>query len=251
MSSLKAISILWLRQMKRYLRSKSRMAGSLGQPLLFLLALWFGIGPIYAKAGNGDYLFFLAPGIIAMSVLFMSMFSGTEVIWDKQFGFLKETLVAPVSRFTIMIGRTIGGATVAVMQGVIVFLITLLIGFRPQSWAMLPLAFLFLFLVSILFTAVGTAIGSVLDDMHAFPIIMNFIIMPIFFLSGALFPLEGLPSAVNFLIKLNPLTYGVDGIRGSLVGGSTFGLGLDFAVLAVVSAVMFAIGAYLFSKLEA
>src|SRR5512138_741882 len=109
----KAIYILWLRQLKRYSRSKARIIGSLGQPLLFLVALGFGFGPIYTRAGGGNYIQFLAPGIIAMSILFTAIFSGIEIIWDRQFGFLKETLVAPVSRFSIMLGRTMGGATVA------------------------------------------------------------------------------------------------------------------------------------------
>ena len=117
------IYILWLRQLKRYFRSKSRLLGSLGQPILFLVSLGFGLGPVFARAGQGNYLQFLAPGIIAMSVLFTSVFSGIEIIWDRQFGFLKETLVAPVSRTEIMIGRTLGGATVAMIQGTIVFVI--------------------------------------------------------------------------------------------------------------------------------
>ena len=130
-----AIYILWLRQLKRQIRSKSRVIGSIGQPILFLLALGFGFGPIFAKAGGGSYIDFIAPGIIAMGILFNAIFSGMEIIWDKQFGFLKETLVAPVSRMKIMIGRTLGGATVAVAQGIIVFVITLFVGFNRQALA--------------------------------------------------------------------------------------------------------------------
>jgi len=244
------IYILWLRQLKRYLRSRVRIVGSLAQPLLFLVALGFGFGPIYAKAGGGNYMQFLAPGIVAMGILFTAMFTGIEVIWDRQFGFLKETLVAPVSRFNIMIGRTLGGATVAMLQGVAVFLLTLLIGFRPQSLSLLPLAFVFAFLIAILFTALGTAIASLLDDMQAFPLIMNFLIMPVFFLSGALFPLSGLPGAIEVVSKLDPLSYGIDGVRGALVGQMTFGFGLDFLVLAVIAGLVMAIGGYLFSKIQ-
>ena len=141
------ITIMWKRQIIRYWRSKGRMLGSLGQPILFFLALGFGFGPIYAKAGGGDYLDFLAPGIIAMTALFSGMFSGMEVVWDKQFGFLKETLVAPVSRVSIMVGKTLGGATVASIQGIIVFIVCLIIGFRPVTLIYLPLAFVFLFLI--------------------------------------------------------------------------------------------------------
>ena len=218
-----AIYIMWLRQVKRYLRSKTRIVGSLAQPLLFLVALGFGFGPIFQKAGGGNYIDFLAPGIIAMSVLFTAMFNGIEIIWDRQFGFLKETLVAPVSRYRIMLGRTMGGATVASIQGLVVFLISLLIGFRPTNWTMIPIAMIFIFLIAILFTALGTAIASKLEDMQGFQLIMNFIIMPVFFLSGALFPLDSLPAAIGFIIKLNPLSYGVDGIRVALTGISHLG----------------------------
>ena len=245
-----AIYILWLRQLKRHLRSKPRLIGSLGQPILFLVALGFGFGPIYQKAGGGNYIQFIAPGIIAMSVLFTAMFAGIEVIWDRQFGFLKETMVAPVPRIAIMAGRTLGGATVATMQGVIVSLLAMLIGFRPESLAKLPLALAFMFMIALLFTAFGTAIASRMEDMQAFPIIMNFIVMPTFFLSGALFPLSGLPAAVMDVARLDPLSYGVDGLRGTLVNGTHFGLGTDFMALGVGVVVLMALGAWLFSKIE-
>ncbi len=176
-----AIYILWLRQLKRYIRSRSRIVGSLGQPLLFLLALGYGIGPIFQRAGQGNYLEFLAPGVIGMSIIFSSIFSGMEIIWDRQFGFLKETLVAPVSRLNIMIGRTLGGATIATLQGIIVFAITLIAGFRPFHWGLVFPAILVMFLVALLFTAFGTAIASRLEDMQGFQLIMNFMVMPLFF----------------------------------------------------------------------
>src|SRR5581483_8600202 len=157
---MRTIYILWLRQVKKYLRSPSRVIGSLGQPILYLVALGYGLGSIYAKAGGGNYIQFLTPGVIGMSVLFTSIFSGIEVIWDKQFGFLKETLVAPVPRFQIMLGRTLGGATVASIQGLLVFLVSLGVGFRPADPRLLPLALAFIFLISLLFTALGTALGS-------------------------------------------------------------------------------------------
>lgn len=244
------VYIMWLRQIKRYWRSRARIIGSLAQPLLFLLAMGFGFGPIFEKAGGGNYIEFLAPGIIAMSILFTAMFNGIEIIWDRQFGFLKETLVAPVPRYKIMLGRTLGGATVATIQGVIVFLISLLVGFKPSNTPMILLSFIFMFLIAVIFTAFGTAIASKLEDMQAFPLIMNFIIMPIFFLSGALFPLDSLPSILKTATKLNPLSYGVDGIRTSLNGVSHLGAITDLIVLSGLAFVMMAIGSYLFSKIE-
>ncbi len=244
------IYILWLRQLKRYFRSKSRIIGALGQPLLFLFALGFGFGPVFQRAGEGNYLQFLVPGIIAMSVLFTSMFSGIEIIWDRQFGFLKETLVAPVSRVRIMLGRTMGGATVAVIQGMLILFISFLVGFPIPGVAALMAAVGFMFLIAILFTALGTAIASVLDDMHGFQLILNFLIMPLFFLSGALFPVQDLPAVVDTIVRVNPLSYGVDGLRGVLIGQSQLGIGLDFTVLAVSSFVLVVIGGYMFSKIQ-
>jgi len=245
-----AVYVMWLRQIKKYWRSKPRMIGSLGQPILFLVALGFGFGAIYQKAGGGNYLQFLAPGIIVMSILFTAMFTGIEVIWDRQFGFLKETLVAPVPRLQIMIGRTLGGATVSMIQGIIVGIISLLIGFKITNWYAIPLALVFMFLVAMAFTAFGTAIASRMQDMTAFPLIINFLIMPIFFLSGALFPLEGLPSGINLVVKLNPLSYGVDGVRAALTGVSQMGIALDFGVIVVTTALLSVLGSWLFSKIE-
>jgi ABC-2 type transport system permease protein len=245
-----AIYILWLRQLKRQWRAKSRIIGSIGQPILFLLALGFGFGPIFAAAGGGSYIDFIAPGIIAMGILFNAVFSGMEIIWDKQFGFLKETLVAPVSRTKIMIGRTLGGATVAVIQGIVVFIITLFVGFRATSIGGFFLSLVFMILIALLFTSIGTAIASVLEDMQGFGLIVNFFIMPIFFLSGALFPLTGLPTVVAFLAKIDPLTFGVDAIRGTLVGGNYFSLGTDALVLTIITATFVAVGSYLFSRIE-
>lgn len=245
-----AIYILWLRQLKRYWRSRGRVIGSLGQPLLFLLALGFGFGPVFRRAGQGDYLQFLAPGVIGMTILFAAIFSGIELIWDRQFGFMKEILVAPVPRLTIMIGRTLGGATTALIQGLIVFAICLLAGFRIAHPAQIPLAILFMALIALMFTGLGTAIASVMSDFQGFQLVMNFLVMPIFFLSGALFPLIGLPKILNFLATIDPLSYGVDGLRSAFAGAAYFGLGVDLAILVVLSAIALAAGSYLFSRIQ-
>ena len=247
---MQTIYILWLRQIKRYLRSKSRIVGSLGQPILFLVALGYGLGPVFQKAGQGNYITFLAPGIITMSILFTSIFSGIEIIWDRQFGFLKETLAAPVSRFHIMIGRTLGGATVATAQGMIVFGIAFIAGFRVYSWTLVLPAILVMALIALLFTALGTAIASRLEDMQGFQLIMNFLVMPLFFLSGALFPLQGLPKALSLVASFDPLSYGVDALRALLINTAHFGLTADLIVLGAVTLFFLWLGSYFFSKIE-
>jgi ABC-2 type transport system permease protein len=245
------IYILWLRQLKRYVRSRSRIIGSIGQPALFLVALGFGFGPIYARAGGGNYINFLAPGVISQGILFTAIFSGIELIWDRQFGFLKETLVAPVPRFHIMLGRTLGGATIAVMQGLIVFLLTLLVGFRPTGGIVgLLIGLCMMFLIALLFTGLGTAIASMLTDFQGFQLIMNFLVMPLFFLSGSLFPLTSAPGFLRVVSAIDPLTYGVDGLRQGLIGMSHFGLLLDVGVLSVLILVVLSFGAYFFSKIQ-
>ncbi|NLO29238.1 MAG: ABC transporter permease [Methanosarcina mazei] len=249
---IEVIYILWLRQLKHYWRSKARLIGSLGQPLLFMVAFGFGFGPMYTRASGGaNYMDFLAPGIVAMSILFTAIFSGLEVIWDRQFGFLKETLVAPISRTEIMLGKTFGGATIAIIQGLVVLCLTYLLGFRISSMSSMALGMTFMFLIAIFFTGLGLAIASMMKDMQGFQLIMNFLIMPIFFLSGALFPLENLPSAIYFISRIDPLTYGVDGMRGALAGISVFGIHNDFAIMFILSVLVCIIGAFLFSRVEA
>jgi daunorubicin resistance ABC transporter ATP-binding subunit/daunorubicin resistance ABC transporter membrane protein len=250
LKNMQTIYILWLRQLKRYFRSKARIIGSLGQPILFLVALGFGMNPIYQKAGGGNYIQFLAPGIIAMGIIFTALFSGIEIIWDRQFGFLKETLVAPTSRLKIMIGRTLGGATVASFQGIMVLALSFLLGFRFQNILLLPVALIFIFLIALLFTGIGTAIASILKDMQGFQLIMNFLVMPLFFLSGALFPLEGLPKTLSIIASVNPLSYGVDGLRGSLINSAHFGMSTDLIILSILTGLILVLGAYLFSKIE-
>ena len=244
------IYILWLREVKRYSRSRPQIIASLAQPLLYLLVLGFGLGPVFAQSGQGSYLQFIAPGVIGMGVLFTSMFSGIGLLWDRQFGFLKETLVAPVPRVHIMIGRTLGGATVAMLQGTLMLIVCLIAGFRPASAVGLMTAPVFMLLIAIVFCALGTALGSRLQDMQGFQLVMNFLVLPIFFLSGALFPLDNLPAALSFLTRLDPLSYGIDGLRGSLIATSHFGLGVDLAVLAAVAVLFVALGAHSFSKIE-
>lgn len=248
---MKKIYYLWLRQIKKYLRSRPRMIGFLAQPIIFLVMFGYGLGNVFAATGI-NYLNFLAPGIVGMSIIFTSIFSGLEMILDRQFGFLKETLVAPMPRGDVMLGRTLGTATAAAMQGIIVLFISFLFGFRPASWTALIPAALVMLLVALVFSSIGTIIGSFLDDMQAYPLIVNFLIMPLFFLAGALFPLQGLPSWLMAIARIDPLTYGIDALRVLLanIGHHDLGLGVDIAVLSIMAFVSIWLGSYFFKKIQ-
>jgi ABC-2 type transport system permease protein len=245
-----AIYIMWLRELKRYVRSRSQILVSLGQPTLYLLALGYGFGPVFAKAGSGSYLQFMAPGVIGMAVLFSSVFSGMAMLWDRQFGFLRETLVAPVPRIHIMLGRALGGATVAIIQGLLVLIVCLIAGFRPHLWIAVPASLLFVSMIAIVFAALGSALGSVIQDMQGFQLLMNFLVLPIFFLSGALYPLTHLPVVLKWITRADPLTYGVDGLRGLLIGHWQFNFSLDLLILLALAAVLLATSARLFSRIQ-
>ena len=245
------IYTIWLRNIKRYLRSKSRIVGSLGMPLFFMLVLGFGLNSVVQIPDTGQgYIEFIIPGVVAMSVLFTSVFSGIQIIWDKQFGFLKETLVAPVTRLEIMLGQTFGGASTAFVQGLIILVLSLFIGLTPSGVAGFGIAFLFMVLIGIAFTALGIAIASRMEDMHGFQLIMNFVIFPIFGLSGALFPISSLPAWMRPLAMLDPLTYGVEGIRYGLTGAAQINPGVSFVVLAAFCGLMTIVGARLFRNMS-
>lgn len=249
---MRAIYILWLRELKRYVRSRAQIVASLAQPMLYLLVLGFGLGPVFQRAGQGSYFQFVAPGVIGMAILFSSIFSGLGLLWDRQFGFLKETLVAPVHRLQIMAGRTLGGATVAVIQGVLVMAVCFIAGFRPAHYTFIPIALGFMVLIATVFAALGVAIGSTLEDMQGFQLIMNFLVLPIFFLSGALFPLNGLPKALGIATAADPLTYGIDGMRIALLGRhwASFDPRVDLGVLLAAASLLLVLGAHRFSKIE-
>lgn len=244
------IYTIWLRSMTRYIRSKSRIIGSISMPLFFLLFLGFGLNSVVNIPGLGEnYIQFLIPGMVAMSVLFTSVFSGIQIIWDKQFGFLKETLVAPVSRMEIMLGQTFGGATTAVIQGIMIMVLSLLIGLKVQSLVGFLIALGFMILIGISFTAFGIAIASRMEDMTGFQLIMNFVIFPIFGLSGAMFPISSLPGWIGPITMLDPLTYGVEGIRFGLTGVSQISPLISFTVIGGFACIMTIIGAFLFRKI--
>ncbi len=247
-----AMYVIWLRDVKRFIRARSRLFGNIVQPFFFLAILGFGFGSAVMPGIPVGFRFldFLTPGIVAMSVLFSSIFAGVSVLWDKQFGFLQEVLVAPVSRLSIVLGRTLGGATTALVQGFIILGIALALGVKMTLPGVLLGVVL---MVLIAFTAVGFGliVASQMEDFHGFQLIMNLLVFPLFFTSSAMFPLEGLPGWLKTIAFLNPLTYGVDALRRSLIGFSSIPIELDFAVLVATSAAMMTAASYLFSRSEA
>lgn len=248
-----AIYILWLRQMKRFLRTKSRVVTTIVQPLFFLFILGFGLNIAVFPGMQGSYITFLAPGIIAMAILFSSMFTGVSVLWDRQSGFLQEVLVAPVSRLSIVIGRTFGGATVALIQGFIIMIIAIALGVQVAG----VLGFLLTILIMVLlsFTAVGFGLilASKMRDFEGFQSIMSLIIMPLMFLSSSFYPInESLPDWLRVLSFCNPLFYMVDGIRGSFTGlNSVLDPLVDLGIILVICIVIMGLGTYFFHKSEA
>jgi ABC-2 type transport system permease protein len=241
---------LWLREMKRFWRNPSRLIGSLALPLLFLFVLGSGFKGVFRYRTDVTYMQFIGPGVVGMSLLFSSMFGGLTVLWDKQFGFLKEILVAPVGRVAIMAGKTLGTVTTALLKGLIFLLALVFGGLVTHDPVGISVAVLFMFLISCSFTGLGIAFASRMSDPHGFQLVMNFLIMPVFFLSGALFPLDELPSWLRVLTAINPLTYGVDGLRYALGGPYQFSPLLNLGVLVLFLAVTTVVGTVLFRKMS-
>ncbi len=244
------LKVLWLRQMRRYVRSRSRVLGAFGQPILLMLALGYGIGAIYRRAGEGDYLQFLVPGIVTQTILLTSVFWGIIILQDKRFGFLSELLVAPVKRLNILIGSAAGGATISILQGILVLIIGMIFGFRPYNWFMLVPALLVMSLMTLALTSFGAGIASMVEDFQGFQGINNFLVMPLFFLSSALYPLEGIPKPLEVVTKINPVTYMVDALRLMLTGQSHFSLGRDLSIIAITFVVCLAFAVNRFNRIE-
>jgi ABC-2 type transport system permease protein len=245
------IYILWLRQMKRYFRSRSRVLGAIGQPILFLLALGYGIGSVYKKAGQGNYIEFLVPGIIIQTLLFSGVFWGIQILFDKRFGFLKEMLVAPVSRLRILLGNALGGSTISLIQGILVFIIAAILGFRPHDWLLLPVALIIMIVLSVTLTSFGAGIASMVEDFQGFQGINNFLIFPLFFLSGALYPLTSAPEWLKILGYINPLSYSVDALRWALINQHHFRLEVDFFVIGITLIVSLWFAVSRFNRIQA
>lgn len=245
-----AVYVLWLREMKRFLRAKSRIAGAVAMPLFFLAFLGLGFRRIAIPGVSEDvnYIRFLVPGILGMSLLFSSTFAGLSVLWDREFGFLKEIMVAPVNRVSIVLGRMAGGMTTALIQAMLILGISLFMGFKISTILSLLLAVIFMIMIAMTFISLGLIFASKMKDIQGFSIIMNFVIFPLFFLSGALYPLENFPFWLKYLSYIDPLTYGVDGLRSTLIGVSSYPIMFDFAILLIFSMTMIFLGAYFFEK---
>ena len=249
---LQAIYVMWMRQIKRFVRARGRLVANIIQPFFFLAFLGLGLRPIRLpglRIGM-SFLDFLAPGMVALSIIFASMFAGVSIIWDRQFGFLKEILVAPVSRFSIVVGRTLGGATISIIQGLTILAISILFGAEINLIGVIPGLFMML-LTAFFAVGLGIALASRMEDPHAFSLIMNLIMMPATFLSTAYFPLESAASWLRALIYVNPLTYIVDGLRGCLTSSFSIPPWIDLTVTISLCAATMSIGTYLFNRSEA
>ncbi|HEV3233354.1 MAG TPA: ABC transporter permease [Candidatus Dormibacteraeota bacterium] len=225
-ASLRAVYIIWYRDLLRFTRDRFRVLVSLVQPLLYLVIFGTGLSSSLGGGGGGafggaglDYKQFLYGGVIGMTILFTSIFSAMSIVWDREFGFLKEILVAPINRSAVAVGKTLGGATQAMIQGGILLLLAPIAGVKLTVLSVLELIPL-MFITAFALTAVGVALASRMRSMQGFQGMMNFLMMPMFFLSGALFPLAGLPAWMTVLTRIDPLAYGIDPIRRVILGGS-------------------------------
>ena len=214
---LRAIRVVWKRELIRFLRSRIRILTSLAQPLLFLFVLGTGLSGVVPRApGHVDYRTFMFPGVLAMTVLFTSIFSAISIVWDREFGFMREMLVAPVRRTALVIGKCIGGATVSTLQGVMVLVLAGLVHVPYDPMLFLEL-FGMLLLTSFALTAFGVMIASRMEQVESFQMIMQFTVLPMFFLSGAVFPLTRLPSWLRVLTRIDPLSYAVEPMRRAVI----------------------------------
>jgi len=253
MSELSGLYALWYREFKVFTRERSRIVSSLIQPLMWLVIFGTGLGSSIELGGSASglgYQQFIYPGILAMTVLFGSLFFGLYIIMDKRVDFLKEVLVAPLSRTTIFFGKVLGGATDGVIQIIMLMILGALffgIGFSAYS-AMMTLIIIGLLMISII--SLGLIFGSMMSSPEGFGLVSSFVIFPLFFLSGALFPVKSLPGWLYAFVALNPVSYAVDALRTVILGVSSFGLPVDFAVLIGFAAVMVLIGTWSFKRMK-
>lgn len=244
---LNAVYIIWLRELKKFVRDRSRLVSSIAQPLIWLLLLGTGFGATFGKVGDLQYIQFMFPGILVMTLLFSSMFSAISIIWDREFGFLKEMLVAPISRTSIALGKAVGGASRSTIQGLIILIFSPLIGIN-MTLAKFLMVVPLMFFISFTISRIGIIIAARMESFEGFNLIINFIVMPMFLLSGAIFPIANLPSWLSVVVNINPLSYGVDIMRWVMTGVTERGPVFDIMVLSLVCVFTTTISVYLFSK---
>lgn len=245
-----AVSSIWNRDMLRLRRQKSRLLGSLFAPFFLLAFLGLGFRNAGLPGMNVDYLSFLTPGMMAMTLLSASNSTSFLMLWDREKGFLKEILVTPISRLSIILGRATVGITNAFIQSMIILSAGLAMGIDIASPTLFLLSFVFIVLIASTFIGIGLTVASFLKDAYSFGLILNFILYPFLFLSGAIYPVDRLPSFIAQLAYFNPLTYGVDGLRYSLLGTSSFSPVLDLGVIAVSCLAMLGLGTRLFDMMS-
>jgi len=247
-----AIYVLWLREMLKFVRAKSRMIGAIAMPVFMLVFLGLGFRRVEFPGLPPEisYLQYLVPGIVGMTLLFTGAFTGMSVMMDRQFGFLKEVMVTPASRISIVLGRIAGGATTSIIQALMMLFLSIFLGFSLPSLPMIAASAVIMLLISVIFICIGLILSSFMKDIHGFNTMTNFIIFPLFLLSGALFPVQNLPVAIRIFSYLDPLTYGVDALRGVLIGYSAFSIWYDMGILLVTSMVLVCASAYCFSRGE-
>lgn len=252
MSELTGLYAIWYREIKIYFREKSRIVSSLIQPLLWLVIFGTGLGSsITLGVGNGNYTQFIYPGILAMTVLFGSLFFGLYIIFDRRVDFLKEVLVAPLSRTTIFFGKVLGGSTDGIIEIVMLIILGALFFGIPFTAVSVILTLVIVLLLMISIVSIGLTLGSLMSSPEGFGLISSFVIFPLFFLSGALFPVSNLPGWLYAFVAVNPVSYAVDALRTVILGvSSSFGLGIDLAVLVGFAIAMVVVGTYAFKKMK-
>ncbi|MDD1751626.1 MAG: ABC transporter permease [Methanotrichaceae archaeon] len=249
MSELRGIYSLLFREIKRYLRERTRIISSFVQPLLWLVIFGAGLGSVMPSSAGFSYQEFIFPGIICQTLLFTSMFMGISVIWDRQFGFLKEILVAPISRVSIFIGKMLGVSTDSMIQGTIVLMLGFLIGVSINL-QMVIMAIPLMLLITLGLVCIGLTLASFMNSLESFGTIMTFVNLPMFLLSGALFPVKNLPPWLHWVVYIDPLTYDVDALRTVILGSayvSLFPFYINMIVIVAFDAVMIIVGTYAFS----
>jgi ABC-2 type transport system permease protein len=265
---IRTAGMVWRRELIRFARTRVRILTGLVQPLLFLFVLGYGLSPLVGTTGGFDFKKFVFPGVVAMSVVSTAIFSAMSIVWDREFGFLREMIVAPVSRTALVMGKTAGGATVATLQGTLMMFLAPLIGVHVTVLLVVEVIAIEM-LMAVALTAFGVFIASRISRMESFQVVMQLLLLPMLFLSGAMFPLSGLPVWLDVITRINPLTYAVDPLRhvvfaeqnlpaaaaarfptGVSVFGYTLHIGLELVVVAAFAVVFLVAAVKAFSKPE-